>query len=71
MADIISLEQVRRRRGLPLPRRRDVLENCIAALMARIDRNPELVAEIVWLRNEIWLEDTKVPSPGYDDGLSP
>lgn len=57
MGKVINFESARLRRGLPLSNRPQDLEARIFRLLPRLD-NPAVVAEIIKLRNEVWLLET-------------
>ncbi|MEI9901077.1 MAG: hypothetical protein WDN31_14105 [Hyphomicrobium sp.] len=59
MGDVIHIDVARLKRRLPLPGRSAFLEERIAALLARLDESPEVAAEILRLRNEIWLTEAR------------
>ncbi len=58
MGQVISINQARFRRQLPIAGPTAYLEQRIAALLEHLDDGPEVTAEILRLRNEIWLMET-------------
>ncbi len=61
MGDVVHIDLARLKRGMPLPSQSDLLEQRIAALLARLDESPVVASEIIRLRNEIWLIDARDP----------
>jgi hypothetical protein len=57
MGTVTHINCARLKRRLPLPGQIEFLEARIAALVALLDRSPVVAAEILKLRNEVWLSD--------------
>jgi hypothetical protein len=59
MGDVVHINSARLKRRLPLPDQIEFLERRIDALVAVLDSSPEMAAEILRLRNEVWLAEAR------------
>ena len=65
MGDIIHINRARLKRQMPIPGQTAFLEQRIAALLEQLDDGPEVTAEILRLRNEIWLVEATTWPKGH------
>lgn len=63
MGEVINFDNARVRRGLPARGQRQDLEARIFSLLAKLGNDPTVVAEIIRLRNEVWLLETGDEAP--------
>ncbi len=61
MGEVVLLSAYRARRS-PV-RRQEYLESRITALLARLEDAPDVAAEILRLRNEVWLLEAEPRAP--------
>jgi hypothetical protein len=59
MGEVVRINSARLKRRLPSLGQIKVLERRIAALVAILDDCPEVAAEILRLRNEVWLAEAR------------
>ena len=65
MGDIIHINRARLKRQLPIPGQTAFLEQRTTALLGHLDDGPEVTAEILRLRNEIWRVETMTWPKGH------